>query len=224
MGLFKGWRGEIKTRFYLWLSLSQKKYVRYHNLILPSRNGTTEIDHLILSVYGVHIVETKNKKGWIFGSEFQPNWTQVIYDNSYSFQNPLRQAHRQKMVLSEFLNIDPQYIFPIIYFCGDSVLKTPMPGNVITRRPGRYIKQAKTQVFSTQEVHRMIESIEQFLSESRITKREHIRSLNTRHSSDSICPRCGSNLVERTVKSGNNKDTRFLGCSNFPKCRFSRDL
>ena len=78
MNLFRGWIGEKKTTFYLWLSLRNKSYHKFHNIILPSKNGTTQIDHLIISVFGLFIVETKNKKGWIFGSEKEPVWTQSI--------------------------------------------------------------------------------------------------------------------------------------------------
>ena len=72
MNLFRGWIGKKKTTFYLWLSLRNKSYHKFHNIILPSENGTTQIDHLIISVFGLFIVETKNKKGWIFGSEKKP--------------------------------------------------------------------------------------------------------------------------------------------------------
>ena len=82
--------------FYLWLSLRNKRYYKFHNVILPSRSGTTQIDHIIISVYGLFIVETKNKKGWIFGTEYQTVWTQSIYGMNYTFQNPLKQTYRQK--------------------------------------------------------------------------------------------------------------------------------
>jgi restriction system protein len=35
------------------------------------------------------------------------------------------------------------------------------------------------------------------------------------------CPKCGSGLVERTAKRGPNAGNTFLGCSNFPKCRYT---
>lgn len=35
------------------------------------------------------------------------------------------------------------------------------------------------------------------------------------------CPRCGSELLERQAKRGINAGNTFLGCSNFPKCRYS---
>ncbi len=35
------------------------------------------------------------------------------------------------------------------------------------------------------------------------------------------CPRCGSELVERQAKRGTNAGNTFLGCSSFPKCRYT---
>ena len=34
------------------------------------------------------------------------------------------------------------------------------------------------------------------------------------------CPKCGSNLVERTIKKGERAGKKFMGCSSFPKCRY----
>lgn len=36
-----------------------------------------------------------------------------------------------------------------------------------------------------------------------------------------VCPRCGSELVERQAKRGANAGKAFLGCSTFPKCRYT---
>jgi len=38
------------------------------------------------------------------------------------------------------------------------------------------------------------------------------------------CPRCGSELVMRMAKRGANAGNRFVGCSSFPKCRFTQNL
>ena len=36
-----------------------------------------------------------------------------------------------------------------------------------------------------------------------------------------VCPKCSGELVERTAKRGPNAGNKFLGCSNFPKCRYT---
>lgn len=39
-----------------------------------------------------------------------------------------------------------------------------------------------------------------------------------------ICPRCGANLILRTAKKGYKAGTQFYGCSNYPKCRFIKNI
>jgi len=39
-----------------------------------------------------------------------------------------------------------------------------------------------------------------------------------------ICPKCGAELVERTARRGANAGNLFLGCSSFPKCRYTEQL
>ena len=39
-----------------------------------------------------------------------------------------------------------------------------------------------------------------------------------------ICPRCGSKLVLRTAKKGDNAGNQFYGCSAFPKCRYIKNI
>lgn len=224
MGRIKGWFGEKKATFRMWYSLNSKVYRRFHHVIIPSKNGTTQIDHLLISPYGLFIIETKNRKGWIFGSVDQKKWTQSIYGRNYSFQNPLRQVYRQKKVLSEFLEIRESKILTVIYFAGDCKFQTEMPANVIKSRLGRYVKQFKDVVLSAEEMVRMVRKMEHYISESSLTPKDHMRSLRQRHQSATICPRCGSKLVERTANKGPNAGSMFLGCENFPKCRFTKSL
>jgi len=221
--ILKGWFGEKKTTFKMWLSLDAKIYRRYHDVIIPTANGTTQIDHLLVSPFGLFIIETKNFKGWIFGSENQPKWTKSIYGKKYSFQNPLRQTFRQKKILSEFLNLDESIIHTVIFFVGDCKFKTHLPSNVINSGLGRYIKRFQTLILSPNEIHQITDKLEQHLSKSTVATRDHVRSLRERHSSTTVCPKCGSNLVERKVKKGPRAGSKFLGCESYPKCRFTKN-
>ena len=47
--MFKGWIGEQKTEFNLRFSLDKKLYRRFHDVIIPSSNGTTQVDHILVS-------------------------------------------------------------------------------------------------------------------------------------------------------------------------------
>ena len=141
---FKGWYGEKKTAFQVWYSLNSRDYRKYHNVILPSKNGTSQIDHLIISRFGLFIIETKHREGWIFGSERGSVWTQTLYKQKYQFQNPLHQAYRQKMVLSQFLDVAEKNVFPIVYFNGNCTFKTALPNNVLRSGVLKYKRISKS--------------------------------------------------------------------------------
>lgn len=224
MKLIRGWYGEKKTTFGMWLSLDSKVYRKFDDVILPSGNGTTQIDHLLVSQFGLFIVETKNLKGWIFGSESQAKWTQTLYKKKYTFQNPLRQAFRQKKVLAEFLDINESVVRTVVYFVGDCKLKTEFPPNVLKSGLGRYIKQYRDTVLALEDVNRITEVLTQHRSESSLTRRDHVRSLQKRHTSNTVCPRCGSRLVKRVAKTGPHAGAKFLGCGGYPRCRFTKIL
>jgi len=208
----------------MWLSLDSKTYRRFHNIILPSKNGTAQIDHLLVSSYGLFIVETKNMKGWIFGSANQPSWTQAFFNEKHSFRNPLNQTFRHKKVLSEFLALDESKIHTVVYFVGDCTFKTPLPDNVINSGIGKYFKRFQNHILSPQDIDHIVNTLESHISNSTLTKKDHLQSLKQRHTSTTTCPKCGSSLVERTANKGPNANSKFLGCSNYPTCRFTRSL
>ena len=75
----KGKLGEFTVAIHAKLYLKDPQYLLLNDLTLPDgEGGTTQIDHLLLSPYGIFVIETKNYKGWIFGNERQKIWTQKI--------------------------------------------------------------------------------------------------------------------------------------------------
>lgn len=74
----KGFLGEKSVAAVL-AGLDKKKYLVLHNILLQAGAKTTQIDHIVVSNYGVFVIETKNYKGWILGNEKDENWTRVIY-------------------------------------------------------------------------------------------------------------------------------------------------
>lgn len=39
-----------------------------------------------------------------------------------------------------------------------------------------------------------------------------------------VCPNCGGKLVIRTAKRGTNIGSQFYGCSNYPNCKYTRNI
>jgi restriction system protein len=223
-----GWFGEKSTTLGLWLKLDQQTYRRIDNVIIPARDGTTQIDHILVSVYGIFVLETKNMKGWIFGSENNPTWTQVIFGQKHQFQNPLRQNYRHTRCLSEYLGISHDLIHSVVFFIGECEFKTDMPANVINRGLANYIEGFSSACIDGQKVGQIEAKLRSLKENGTITKSDHLRSLEHRHSTQqseqgqSQCPRCGGRLVERTAKQGKYVGRFFLGCSRFPSCRYIR--
>lgn len=220
--LFKGWLGEKVTQFGLWHHLDDQVYRRFHDVIVPARNGTTQIDHVLVSCYGIFVVETKNFNGWIFGDEHAAQWTVSHFGKKFQFQNPLRQNFRHTQCLSEHLHLPPEKFRSVVFFIGDCELKTALPGKVLTRGLVTYIHSFTTPCLTPTEAGSAINALASLKADPNLTSRAHLASLNARHDSTTVCPRCGSPLVARTARSGPNTGKSFLGCKGFPKCRFVR--
>src|SRR5262245_18196197 len=77
------------------LELDSEHYKVLDDLMLPSlgNTNTTQIDHIVVSDFGIFCIETKSYSGWIFGNARQQHWTQVLYRYKAKFYNPLRQNY-----------------------------------------------------------------------------------------------------------------------------------
>lgn len=61
--LVKGYLGELAVRLLARLLLDRSLYRRLHNVTLSTPDGTTQIDHVFVSRFGVFALETKNMQG-----------------------------------------------------------------------------------------------------------------------------------------------------------------
>jgi hypothetical protein len=220
---FKGAIGEALVRLAARLRLPSETYHRFHNVTLRTPDGTTQIDHILISRFGVFVVETKHMKGWIFGSERDAEWTQKIFRSSFKFQNPLRQNYKHVKAMEDALDVPAGAIHSVIVFSGASTFKTSLPANVV--RGSRYIgfiKSFQHQVLSDTQVHEILVRIQASrLPQSLATRRQHIENLRARRDplAERNCPRCGNRMVLRTAKHGANAGSQFWGCSTFPECK-----
>jgi restriction system protein len=48
--------------------------------------------------------------------------------------------------------------------------------------------------------------------------------ISPKPASGDVCPECGGELVLRTARRGPNPGQEFWGCSNYPKCKFTKSL
>ena len=224
-GFFKGMVGEWQVNLLIKFFLDKNNYHLIKNVTLPTFSddkeyGTTQIDHIIVSKYGIFVVETKNMKGWIFGSANQKQWTQKIFKHTSKFQNPLHQNYKHVKTLEDLLltgcKAKNDYIFSVIIFIGNSTFKTKMPDNIRFARGGiEYIKSKRDIAFSEDEVADIIEQIETGRLERSFKNNrqhvEHVKEIVKEKSDNKSCSRCNADMVLRKATKGNNAGNEFWG-------------
>jgi len=181
------------------LAYLPQDYTTYNNVILKTERGSTQIDHVVVSKYGVFVIETKNYRGDIYGTDDERQWKQIIvtpvtfakkYWKTYTyvtksyFYNPVKQSYAHVYAIKNVLKGYPHLpIISIVVFAGDAQLKCI------------HSKSHVVDVNSLLDTITHYQSI--FLSDSglenvktlikandksnEISKREHIRNLRREH-------------------------------------------
>lgn len=123
MNRLKGKAGE-KTVARMLRKLPKEQYIVMDDVTIPTPRGSNQIDHLILSVYGIFVLETKNYTGWIYGSESGEYWTQNIYGKKNQLYNPILQNAGHLRALRRVLkDFEPLPYISIIAFSEKADLK-----------------------------------------------------------------------------------------------------
>jgi hypothetical protein len=112
----------------------RRPHVLLNNVTLPTQEGTTQIDHVLVADTGIFVIETKRYSGWIFGHPNDPQWTQVIYRKKSRFQNPNRQNYGHVKALQALFALPPDAFFPLVVFTGDAEFKTDL-GPAVLKLP-----------------------------------------------------------------------------------------
>mgnify|MGYP001256601964 CR=1 FL=1 len=137
----KGYLGEKSVATILSL-LPSDKYKIINDLLIEVDGRTIQIDHLVVSIYGIFVIETKNYKGRITGSDNSDYWTKNMFGNKYTFYNPIRQNKSHVLALSKQLGFSLNKFIPIIVFSNGAELKVNTTHNVIyTTQINRVIKE-----------------------------------------------------------------------------------
>lgn len=181
---FKGKMGERTVRRIVEKRLDPKIYREFFNVTIATDDGgTTQIDHIYVSPFGVFVVETKNFRGWIFGSRSQARWTQIIYKRRISFQNPLRQNYRHIKILESILGLPLTTFKSVVVFTGDCTFKTEMPSEICTCTDLiEYMRSIDTRILSDSQVSEICAQIISVrLDASSQVHRDHVRYLRRKH-------------------------------------------
>lgn len=193
----KGYLGEKSVATILSL-LPSDKYKIINDLLIEVDGRTIQIDHLVVSIYGIFVIETKNYKGRITGSDNSDYWTKNMFGNKYTFYNPIRQNKSHVLALSKQLGFSLNKFIPIIVFSNGAELKVNTTHNVIyTTQINRVIKEYSEIKFSETDIQKLYDKISLLNIVSPEVRKQHVLEIqNTiatkRHLiQQGICPRCG---------------------------------
>lgn len=264
------------------------------NIYIPrGQNRTTEIDVMLFHSSGIYVFESKNYKGWIFGSENRRIWTQCIKPSEntrvkkYRFLNPIMQNKLHLACFNKLLGENQLPIHSIILFgnrCNlqkieltsgkHTVIRLKELNSLVSSISSRaYDEQAElwmpiyTFLYPMSQVsddvkQKHIDDInaeihgdmvtddtipaKEEIAESSVAQREASLYIPPKASPKNpmqeaeleniseapqaptatidTCPKCGGKLVRRTAKKGSNQGQSFIGCSNFPQCRYTKQI
>jgi len=96
----------------------------FNNITLKTTNGTTQIDHILVSPSGIFVIETKHYSHWIFGTPEQKEWTQVHFKMKNRFLNPLKQNQGHINAVKKLFKLPDDNFHNIVVFTGDAEFKT----------------------------------------------------------------------------------------------------
>lgn len=205
-------------------SMSGYKYI-INNIMINDNGKSRQIDHIAITEHGVFVIETKNYAGTIYGREKSTEWKQYLNQKCFNFKNPIHQNYGHTEIVKKVLEGETDKIYSIVAFTRRCRLKVDAQSTVL------YDSQLNNFIKSKEKVLNYIDidNIYKIIMENGITNQEAIRNhnYNVKHyieyknsiSNEGKCPRCGRDLIRRKGKRG-----EFYGCSNYPKCRYTKNI
>lgn len=202
--------------------LPKENYLILNNIMINSSKGTNQIDHIVISKYGIFVIETKNYAGLITGNEYKDKWTQHLGKNKYYFHNPIHQNYAHIKALESILHLNEDKFISIICMTNQSKIKVNAKNVTNTCNIINLIQSYKNEILNINLLNEIKHKIENSNIIDKKTRTKHVKTIrnsirtNQIKESNMICPKCGGTLVERNGKYG-----KFIGCSNYPKCRYT---
>ena len=220
---FRGYMGEFWVKLEL-KKLPKSEYIILNNIVIKTKENTHQIDHIVLSKFGIFVIEMKNYYGLITGSEYSNNWMQYLGKNKYYFYNPIRQNYGHIKALEEVLCLDANIFISIICISNQARLSVQARNVVNIDYLNDLIKEYK-KVVVKEDLMRIKERLEKSNIRNIKIRRHHTKEIKKYISNEQkkinnmICPKCNGKLVERSGKYG-----KFIGCSNYPKCKYTTQI
>ncbi len=176
----KGVTGENKVRDIL-NKLDKNKYIILNNIMLNTDKGLTQIDHIVLSIYGIFSIEIKNYKGKIYGNEYSQEWKQYINKKEFKFLNPIKQNYGHIKAIEELTD---EKVISIIAISDNAEIKVRSKSEVINFKDLlKTIKKYNEQKYSFEEIKNISELIKSSNVDSKENRKLHLEQIEDKKTS-----------------------------------------
>lgn len=129
---YRGWWGEYKVNFMLRLCLSGE-YNVFTNAIYRGKTKaeSTQVDHIVVSRFGLFVLETKSFKGKVLVDPLEPEtWVQLVGRRKYKVQSPLMQNYAHVKAVQQATGVHAQKIHSYAVMAGDADFPYGLPERV----------------------------------------------------------------------------------------------
>lgn len=116
-----GYIGEQLVRRKL-KQLNESIYTVINNVLISGARGTTQIDHIVISEYGIFVIETKHMTGKVYASDHTEQWKVYYGKRCNKLYNPFRQNYGHVKNLESLLSAPADVFKPILVFIRKSRL------------------------------------------------------------------------------------------------------
>lgn len=181
MSTLKGFWGELKLRIAMFFFLNRRYKVLSNVTIRFSNGGTSQIDHVVVSPYGIFVIEAKNYGGMITINEGTSYWTQSFGRKSYEFYSPIQQNKSHLAALRYLLKTKEYPMVSVVSFVGKAKFTQPAIPNLVASSVYdtiRLILSHKHKVMTSAEVDNVYKAIEdRRMPNTWRTKRIHLKNV-----------------------------------------------
>ena len=177
-------RGESLVSQAIQAKFRSSDYHLLNHVTLNLQAGTTQIDHILVSRFGVFVIETKDYKGWIFANSQRAQWTQVLYKAKFRFQNPIVQNRLHLKAVEALLDFLPaDAIHSLVVFAGEAVFKSDKPSGVFNiPELIDHLRSCNDEVLTANRMQFCVGRLETArLAVTAQTDSDHVRFLRKRH-------------------------------------------
>lgn len=116
-----GYIGELLVRLRL-KRLDESSYTVLNDILIKTEEGTTQIDHIVVSEYGIFVIETKHMTGKVYATDFGEQWKVYYGKRCRKLFNPFRQNYGHIKNLESLLSAPEEAFKPILVFIKKSRL------------------------------------------------------------------------------------------------------